>query len=171
MLQKLQDADLYAKLKKYIFHQSQVEFFGYIISNDGLMMDPKKIQAIIDWSNPKTICDVQYFLGFTNFYKILITNYSQVAALLTWQTYKDKLEWGSKAQKAFQDLKAIFTSAPISVHSDFFKPFYMGTDASYFELGVVCFKKEKRKGFIRLHSITENFLSQRSSTRFISRNS
>jgi hypothetical protein len=48
VLQKLRDAGLYAKLEKYVFHQLQVEFLGYIISNEGLMMDPKKIQAVTD---------------------------------------------------------------------------------------------------------------------------
>jgi hypothetical protein len=137
VLQKLWDTSLYAKLEKYIFHQPQVEFLGYIISNEGLMMDPKKIQAVIDWSTPKTVRDVQCFLRFANFYQIFIKNYSQVAAPLTWLTCKDKLEWEPEAQKAFQDLKAIFTTTPILVHPDFSKPFNMETDASDFALGAV----------------------------------
>jgi aspartyl/asparaginyl-tRNA synthetase len=77
---------------------------------------------------------VQCFLGFANFYRIFIKNYSQVAALLTRLTCKDKLEWGPEAQKAFQDFKATFTTVPILVHPNFFKPFYMETDASDFAL-------------------------------------
>jgi hypothetical protein len=92
VLQKLHNADLYVKLEKCVFHQPQVEFLGYIISNEGLIMDPKKIQAVTDWSIPKIVRDVQCFLGFVNFYQILIKNYSQVAALLTRLTYKDKLK-------------------------------------------------------------------------------
>jgi hypothetical protein len=97
MLQKLQNVGLYAKLEKYIFHQQQVEFLKYIISNEGLMMDPKKIQAVMDWLISKTVHDVQYFFGFTNFYRIFIKNYSQVAAPLTWLMYKNNLEWGPQA--------------------------------------------------------------------------
>jgi hypothetical protein len=92
VLQKLRDTGLYTKLEKCVFHQPQVELLVYIISNEGLMMDPKKIQAVTDWSTNKTIYDVQCFLGFANFYLILINNYSQVAALLTRLTCKDKLE-------------------------------------------------------------------------------
>jgi hypothetical protein len=113
VLQKLQYASLYAKLEKCVFHQPQVEFFGYIISNEGLMMDPKKIQAVTDWSTPKILRDVQCFLGFANFYRIFIKIYSQVATPLTQLTCTDKLEWGPKVQKAFQFLKEIFTTAPI----------------------------------------------------------
>jgi hypothetical protein len=98
MLQKLRDAGLYAKLEKCVFYQPQVEFLGYIISNEGLMMDPKKIQAVVDWLTPKTVRDVQCFIGFVNFYRIFIKTYSQVTDPLTRLTYKDKLEWGPEAQ-------------------------------------------------------------------------
>jgi hypothetical protein len=137
VLQKLQDVGLYAKLKKCVFHQPQVEFLGYIISNEGLMMDPKKIQAVTDWLTPKIVHDVQCFLGFANFYRVFIKNYSQVAAPLTWLTCKNKLEWGPEAQQAFQNLKATFLTTPILIHSDFSKPFYMETNASDFALGAV----------------------------------
>jgi hypothetical protein len=72
VLQKLHEVGLFAKLEKCVFHQPQVEFLRYIISNEGLMMNPKKIQAITGRSTPKTICDVQCFLGFINFYQIFI---------------------------------------------------------------------------------------------------
>jgi hypothetical protein len=92
VLQKLRNVGLYAKLEKCIFHQLQVEFLKYIISNEGLIMNLKKIRAIIDWSTSKTVCDVQCFLGFANIYRIFIKKYSQVAAPFTQLTYKDKLE-------------------------------------------------------------------------------
>ena len=58
VLDKLRSAELYAKLEKYNFHQSQMEFFGYIISCDGISMDQKKIQAVLGWATPKTVRDV-----------------------------------------------------------------------------------------------------------------
>jgi hypothetical protein len=137
VLQKLREKGLYAKLEKCAFHQPKVEFLGYVISSEGLLMDPKKVQAVTEWALPKTVRDVQCFLGFANFYRIFIKNYSQVAAPLTRLTCKDKLEWGLAAQKAFEDLKAAFTTAPILVHPDFTKAFYMETDASDFALGAV----------------------------------
>ena len=68
VLEKLHSPGLYAKLEKCIFHQPQVEFLGYIISGEGLSMDPKKIEAVISWKRPSTVQDVQCFLGFANFY-------------------------------------------------------------------------------------------------------
>ena len=79
--------------------------------------------------------DIQCFLGFANFYRIFIKNYSQVAGLFTRLTCKDKLEWRPQAERVFQDLKTAFTTAPILVHPDFAKAFYLETDASDFALG------------------------------------
>ena len=58
VLEKLRSAELYAKLEKCVFHQPQVEFLGYIISGEGLSMDPKRIEAVISWKGPSTVRDV-----------------------------------------------------------------------------------------------------------------
>jgi hypothetical protein len=134
-------------LEKYVFHQPQVEFLGYIISNEGLMTDPKKIQAVTDWLTLKTLRDVQCFLGFANFYRTFIKNYSQVGTPLIRLTCKDKLKLGPEAQQAFQDLKASFPTAPILVHPDFSKPFYMETDALDFALGAVLSQERDGRRF------------------------
>ena len=137
VLEKLRTAGLYAKLEKCVFHQPQVEFLGYIISGEGLSMDPKKIQTVTDWQKPTTVRDVQCFLGFANFYRIFIRDYSKIAAPLTRLTCKDKLEWNTEADQAFDTLKKAFTTAPILTHPDFLKPFFLETDASDFALGAV----------------------------------
>ena len=137
VLDKLRNAGLYAKLEKCNFDQFQVEFLGYIVSCDGISVDQKKIQAVLGWAIPKMVCDVQCFLGFANFYQIFVKNYSKITAPLTWLTCKDKLDWNFDAEKAFQLLKAAFTTAHVLVHPDFSKPFFMETDASDFALGAV----------------------------------
>ena len=137
VLEKLRNAGLYAKLEKCVFHQPQVEFLGYIISGEGLSMDPKKIQTVLEWKKPTTVRDVQCFLGFANFYRIFIKDYSKIAAPLTRLTCKDKLEWSTEADQSFEILKMAFTSAPILTHLDFQKPFFLESDASDFALGAV----------------------------------
>jgi hypothetical protein len=122
-------------------------------------MDPKKIQAVMDWLTPKIIRDMQCFLRFANFYRIFIKNYSQVVAPLTQLTCKDKLEWEPKAQQAFQDLKASFITAPILVHPDFSKPFYMETDGLVFALGAILSQEGNGR---RLHPVA--FYSRKFST-------
>jgi hypothetical protein len=143
VLEKLRTARLYAKLEKCVFHQPQVEFLGYIISGEGLSMDPQKIRTVIEWKKPATIQDVQCFLGFANFYRIFIRNYSKIAAPLTRLTCKNKLEWNAEADQAFETLKKAFTTAPILTHPDFQKPFFLETDASDFALGAVLSQPDK----------------------------
>ena len=130
VLEKLRERGLYTKLEKCQFHQPEMEFLGFVATTEGLKMDPKKVEAIVSWKVPKRVRDVQCFLGFANFYRIFIKDYSQVAAPLTRLTCKDNLEWGPQAEKAFQDLKTAFTTALILVHPDFAKVFYLETDAS-----------------------------------------
>ena len=82
-------------------------------------MDPKKIEVVISWKRPSTVRDVQCFLGFANFYRIFIQNYSKIAAPLTKLTCKDKLEWSVEVDQAFEALKKAFTTASILIHPDF----------------------------------------------------
>ncbi len=82
-------------------------------------MDPKKIRTVTKWKKSATIRDVQCFLGFVNFYRIFIRNYSKIATLLTRLTRKDKLEWNAEADQAFETLKKAFTTVPILTHPDF----------------------------------------------------
>ena len=61
-------ADLYAKTKKYKFHFKLIEYLGYIFSPSSLTMSDDKVKIIQDWPEPKKVKDIQFFLGFTNFY-------------------------------------------------------------------------------------------------------
>jgi len=99
---------------------------------------------------PKTIRDIQYFLGFANFYQVFIKNYSQVAGSLICLTCKVKLEWGPQVEKAFQDLKMAFISASIVMHPDFTRAFYIETDAFDFALGAIHSQKGKDE---KLHPV------------------
>jgi hypothetical protein len=55
ILEKFREVGLYAKLEKCEFHQSEVEFLGYIIFGNGIHMDPRQVQTIIDWATPTSI--------------------------------------------------------------------------------------------------------------------
>ena len=59
------------------------------MSND-ISMDEKKIQTVVGWIAPSSIQDAQYFLGFINFYRIFIKDYSKIATPLTYLTRKDR---------------------------------------------------------------------------------
>jgi hypothetical protein len=99
-------------------------------------MDPKKVEAVTGWPTPKNQHDIQVFLGFANFYRRFIKNYSRVVSPMTNLLKKDvKFTWGNEAEKAFQYLKQAFTTAPILRHFDRSKPAILEADASNEALG------------------------------------
>ncbi|SNX83759.1 uncharacterized protein MEPE_02467 [Melanopsichium pennsylvanicum] len=119
VLDRLRKHQLYCAPDKCEFHTDSVEFLGYLVSPDGLSMDPTKVSTVLEWPPPQSIRQIQVFLGFANFYRRFIRHYSRVAAPLT-----DLLKGGAsgkvdlppEATAAFNRLKEAFTSAPILRH-------------------------------------------------------
>jgi len=69
VLERLQEHNLHAKPKKCKFHTTSVEYLGVIIMPEGVCMDPRKVQAILQWPAPRKVKELQSFLGFANFYR------------------------------------------------------------------------------------------------------
>ena len=68
VFEKLSQAELKFKPSKCTFFQIRISYLGHVVSEKGIENDPKKIAAIIDWLQPKTVTDVISFLAFTNYY-------------------------------------------------------------------------------------------------------
>jgi len=117
VLKQLQKTGLYAKAKKCEFHSDSVEYLGYVLSPSGLTMFNAKVKTIQEWPEPKKVKDIQFFLGFANFYKCFIFNYSDIVIPLTHLTRKNTLwNFDDDCRIAFNILKQAFTSAPILMH-------------------------------------------------------
>ncbi|MCO5610700.1 hypothetical protein L7F22_064941 [Adiantum nelumboides] len=101
-----------------------------IISGNGIAVDPKKIQVIMDWPLPLTISDVRSFLGLANFYHTKVHKILDIAAPLTELTKRDKLQWSSEAEKSLNDLKQALTTTLGLAIADLTKPLDVMTDAS-----------------------------------------
>ncbi|KAK3541248.1 hypothetical protein QTP86_016912 [Hemibagrus guttatus] len=132
VLSRLQRHHLFVKPKKCEFHQTTMTFLGYVITRQGVEMDVTKVQAVTEWPSPTTVKELQCFLGFTNFYRHFIRNYSSGVGPLT-SLLKGKprrLAWMDQAQAAFQQLKDCFTTVPILRHPDPDLPFVVEVDAS-----------------------------------------
>ena len=78
VLQRLQDADLQADIKKCKFSVKRTKYLGFIISTDGIEVNPEKISAVESWQSPKTVKGIQSFLGFCNFYRRFIHDYGKI---------------------------------------------------------------------------------------------
>jgi hypothetical protein len=88
VLQKIKDHDLFLKAKKCSFHKKQVEYLGVIIGQGKVEMDPVKVEGIAKWPILTTVKDVRSFLGFCNFYRSFIANFSTVTRPLNDLTKK-----------------------------------------------------------------------------------
>jgi len=138
VLERLREAGLFLKPQKCQFEVQEVSFLGYLISPKGIRMDPKKVEAVTEWPTPESTHDVQMFLGFANFYRRFIKNYSKITMAMTNLLRKDtKFYWNLDADKAFRRLKKAFTTAPILQHFDRAKPAVVEADASSVGLGGV----------------------------------
>ena len=83
VLKHLCKAGLYTKAEKCKFHSKSIENLEYIFSPSGLTMSDNKVKIIQDWPESKKVKDIQFFLGFANFYHWFIFNYLDIVILLT----------------------------------------------------------------------------------------
>lgn len=139
VLEKLRDAGLFAKLSKCEFAVPETKFLGIIVGRDGLRMDPDKVKTIIDWETPTCVTDVQAFIGFANFYRRFIKDFSKIIAPLVNLTKKGiQFRWDNTCELSFNALKEAFTTAPVLRPFDWNKEVILETDASdYVSAGVV----------------------------------
>ncbi len=111
VLKRLREYSLLAKASKCKFDQPKVEYLGFRVSTEGIKPDPGKVQTIHDWPAPKTVKQVQSFLGFANFYQRFVPRYSKIAHPLIQLTKKDvPWEWSDACNAGFTTLKTAFTS-------------------------------------------------------------
>ncbi|KAI2665814.1 Transposon Tf2-9 polyprotein [Labeo rohita] len=145
VLQRLISHQLYAKEEKCEFHLDKISFLGYVISPEGVAMDEKKVNAVLNWPQPTTLKELQRFLGFLNFYRCFICQFSSVAAPLSAMVKKGAthLTWTQPALQAFHDLHQRFSTAPILHHPDPDKPFVVEVDASSTGVGAVLSQRQE----------------------------
>lgn len=117
------------------FHVPKVIFLGYIIRSRRVKADSEKIQAVVEWSRPTTLKQLQQFLGFANFYRRFIKNYSRVEAPLTRLiSTSAQFIW---TESAFTKLKELFASVPVLIQPDPSLQFIVEVDASDSGVGAV----------------------------------
>jgi len=94
VLQILYEKKLYAKFSKCDFWLDHIEFLGHVISKDGILVDPKKVEAVVKWNRPTNVTEVRSFLGLAGYYRRFVEGFSKIAGPLTHLTHKRvKFEW------------------------------------------------------------------------------
>jgi hypothetical protein len=138
VLQRLRDHQLYAKLSKCEFWLKEIKFLGHTISQDGISVDPEKVQEVMDWKPPTTIRQIRSFLGLAGYYRRFIQDFSRIAKPMTELLRKGvKYEWSQKCEDAFHILRQHLTTTPVLAQPDNTKPFEVYCDASGTGLGCV----------------------------------
>jgi RNase H-like domain found in reverse transcriptase/Reverse transcriptase (RNA-dependent DNA polymerase) len=138
VLELLQKHKLFLKPDKCEFEKTKVEYLGVVVSHNSVEMDLVKVAGVADWPLPDNKKEVQSFLGFVNFYRRFIKDFSHHARPLFNLTKNDvKWKWSADEQSAFNTLKSLITSAPILTSPDNCRPFRIEADSSDFAMGAV----------------------------------
>ena len=138
VLDRLDEHDLYLKPEKCVFEVREVEYLGLIIGHGQVKMNPVKVQGVREWPTPTNLKEVRGFLGFCNFYRRFIRGFSAIARPLNDLTKKETpWEWTSARNKAFEELKARISEAPVLQCPKLEAPFEIEVDASGFAIGAV----------------------------------
>ena len=100
--------------------QFQVNYLGFVLSENGVSSSPKKVKAVRQYRNPKNVRDVRAFLGLASFYRQLMPKFAELAKPLSMLTRKDReFSWGPTQQQAFESLKNRLSTAPVLAYPNF----------------------------------------------------
>jgi hypothetical protein len=115
-----------------------VPFLGHVISLEAIDVDPGKVQDVLDWKPPKSVHQVQSFLGLAGYYQRFIPNFSMISKPINELLKKgNKYVWSKDCDEAFQTLKKLLTTSPVLAQPDISKSFNVYCDASGTGLGCV----------------------------------
>jgi len=138
ILEVLAEHKLFFCPEKCEFHWKQIEYLGLVISENKIEMDPVKVAGVCGWPIPENRTDMQAFIGFVNFYRRFIRDFSTIARPLFDLTRSDKAwNWDTKEQNAFECLKTAVTTALVLVSPQDLEPFCIKADSSGFASGAV----------------------------------
>jgi hypothetical protein len=146
VLHRLREAKLFVKLSKCEWHTQRTEYLGYIITPEGISIDTDRVKTITEWPKPRTVRDIRIFIGFMNYYRRFISNFSKLALPLTKLTQKgpnaargghaqrkeesQMIDLGPEGDQAFLRLKNAFLEVPILCHFERDRDTHVEVDAS-----------------------------------------
>ena len=138
VLQRLREHGLQVDISKCEFETTQVTYLGLIVSTKGISMDPKKVACVKEWPTPRSVRDVQSFLGFANFYRRFIPEFSRLASPLSNLTKKDvPFKWDTTCEGSFRNIKNAFKDGTMLAHFNPKKQTILETDASDYVTAVI----------------------------------
>jgi len=147
VLQVLQEHKLFLRPEKCEFWKERIQYLGLVISENKVSIDLVKVAGVREWPTPENKTDIQAFLGFINFYRRFIRDFSAKARPLFDLTRSEQVwTWSGKEQMAFDDLKTAVTTAPVLVSPQDSESFRVEADSSDFATGAVLSQQSTTDG-------------------------
>lgn len=167
----LEKANMKIQTDKCEFMKKEVEFLGYIITENGIKTNTKKTEAVTKLKPPKTIKELRSFLGMTGYYRKFVKDYAKIAKPLSKllrgeeghidknKSSKVKITLDEDALTSFEELKEALASSEVLIYPDFNSEFELTTDASNYAIGAVLSQKNKPITYISrtLNKTEENY--------------
>ena len=127
----LEKSNIKLRPDKCHFGFEEILFVGHLVSQEGIKVNPKKIESVQSLAFPKTVKEIQHFLGLCGFYRRFIENFSHIAKPLTELTKSTvPWTWGKEQENAFTTLRDRMITAPILVNPSPEGELTIKTDAS-----------------------------------------
>ena len=133
------------KWSKCDFNMEEIPILGVIVGKGQIKMEQEKIKVVKEWKTPGKVKDVESFLGFANFYRYFIQNFSHIAKPLNELKGKKEWKWEEEHQKVFEELKERITSQPVLALPRKEGKFRIEMDTSGHTIGEVLFQEQEGK--------------------------
>ena len=163
VFERLRHAKLKLGADKCTFAAREVSYLRHRVTEEGLLPDPSLLAVIREISPPQNATEVRSFLGLTGYYRRYVKIFAAIAGTLHALTRKDVVfHWSSDCQDAFDSLKTLLTTSPITAFPDFSLPFRLYTDAS--TAGLDAILTQVREGKQRIICCTFRSLNEAEKT-------
>ncbi|KAK8574643.1 hypothetical protein V6N12_062333 [Hibiscus sabdariffa] len=151
VLQTLREHQSFAKISKCEFWLSEVAFLGHVISAKGIMVDPNKVQTILDWRPPRNVGEVRIFLSLAGYFRRFVKGFSAIAFPLTKLLQKDQPSNDREIDKE------------VSINLKFFlDPPWISEDVQRFEALVLVARNEAAiTNYVSRHNKSAHFIPVR----------
>ena len=139
--ERMRNHNMKFNINKCVFGATKVNYLGFEISRDGISPAKDKVEAVKQFSPPTSMTEVRAFIGFCNYFRRMIPNFSRMATPLINLTKKTS-DWKSgpipeDAKQSFNNLKTALCTAPVIGFSKSGGQYILTVDAATTGLGAI----------------------------------